>query len=109
MNLFFIAEPAAEGEQVESLYQNGNVRIERIVSGGQVSPDGFWYEQDEDEWVLVVQGEGRIQYESGEEIVLCPGEHLLLPAGKRHRVSYTSKNPCCIWLCVFSGKEGGTQ
>ena len=88
MNLFAHLDPNTEEEKVDIMYRNAHARVERIVSSGQVSPEGFWYEQDEDEWVLVLQGEGRI-----------------LPAGKRHRVSYTSQNPPCIWLCVFSGKE----
>lgn len=105
MNLFAHFDPNTEEEKVDIMYRNAHARVERIVSSGQVSPAGFWYEQDEDEWVLVLQGEGRIQYEKGNEAVLRTGDCILLPAGKRHRVSYTSQNPPCIWLCVFSGKE----
>lgn len=106
MNLFSLPGRAGEEEKTDVLYQSANTRIERIVSGGQVSPKGFWYDQDEDEWVSVLQGEGRIQYENGDETILGKGDWVLLPAGKRHRVSYTSANPPCIWLCVFAGKEG---
>lgn len=106
MNLFSFFHTDTDGEKTDVLYGDSSVRIERIVSSGQVSPDGFWYDQDEDEWVTVLQGEGRIQYPDGEEVRLLQGDYLLLPAGKRHRVSYTSTTPPCIWLCVFSGKEG---
>ena len=107
MNLFAQLDCDGQEEKTDVLFENLHVRIERIVSSGQVSPEGFWYEQDEDEWVTVLQGEGRIQYENGDVTVLRTGDCVLLPAGKRHRVSYTSKQPPCIWLCVFSGKEGG--
>ena len=106
MNLFSQQNPIARKEIIDVLYHNPNVRIERIVSAGQVSPEGFWYEQEEDEWVTVLQGEGCIQYENGAEVVLCTGDCILLPAGMRHRVSKTSVEPCCVWLCVFSRKEG---
>ncbi len=105
MNLFAYLGDAIEEEKNDILYCNDAVRVERIVSNGQISPAGFWYDQGEDEWVAVLQGEGHIQYENGEVTVLRTGDWILLPAGMRHRVSYTSQVPPCIWLCVFSGKE----
>ena len=104
----FAARGSISEEQTDILYQNAYTRVERIVSGGQVSPKGYWYQQDEDEWVAVLQGEGRIQYENGTETILRKGDSLLLKADQRHRVSYTSKDPCCIWLCVFSKTEDET-
>ena len=66
MNLFAQLDCDGQEEKTDVLFENLHVRIERIVSSGQVSPEGFWYEQDEDEWVTVLQGEGRIQYEKGD-------------------------------------------
>ena len=105
MNLFEGCAPAADEEQVDILLENRDVRIERIVSTGQVSPPGFWYDQDEDEWVTVLEGEAVLSTES-EVIPLKKGDSVFLPAGMRHRVSFTSTEPPCIWLCVFSGGKG---
>lgn len=75
------------------------VNIERIVSQGQVTEEGKWYDQDRDEWVAILKGSSKIQYEDGREITLEEGEHVFLPRHVKHRVSYTSSP--CIWLAVF--------
>ena len=80
-----------------------SVRIERIVSEGHVSPDNFWYEQDEWEWVAVLQGNAELEFKT-EKISLVSGDWVLIPAHERHRVSFTSSEPPCVWLAVF-GKE----
>ena len=86
-------------EVCTELLRQGSVRIERIVSNGQASPDGFWYDQDEHEWVLLLEGEAIIELADGERACLTKGDALNLPAHTRHRVAYTS---CpAIWLVVF--------
>ncbi|MGI5892462.1 MAG: cupin domain-containing protein, partial [Bacillota bacterium] len=75
--------------------------IERIISCGQISPPGFWYDQDEDEWVLLVQGSARLSLSDGSNICLRAGQHILIPAHQKHRIEYTSSEPPCIWICVF--------
>lgn len=78
----------------------GALRMERIVSCGQVTPEGAWYDQDEDEWVVVLEGEAVLQYADGRELTLRRGDHVLLPRREKHRVAYTS---CpCIWLALFA-------
>ena len=104
MNLFEGYLPRCGDEQTDILLETADVRIERIVSTGQISPDGFWYDQDEDEWVAVLQGEAKLTTES-ETVTLKTGDRYFLPAGMRHRVDYTSTDPACIWLCVFSGGQ----
>ena len=91
-----------EAEQVETLVRGRTARIERIVSLGQVSPDGFWYDQPEDEWVLLASGVASLRLE-GEEVArrLGPGDWVFLPAGVRHRVDATSTQPPCVWVAVF--------
>ena len=102
MNLFEL--PPACGEEVtDVLWENGTLRVERIVSRGDVSPDGFWYDQDEDEWVSVLQGSAALEFPEGRE-ELNPGDTVFLPAHRRHRVVFTSTEPPCIWLCVFGKK-----
>lgn len=88
-------------EKAETLYEDSDVRIERILSCGQVSPPGFWYEQHEDEWVLLLKGSAVLEFDGGRTAELCEGDSLLIPAGERHRVAYTSSDPVCVWLCVF--------
>lgn len=75
------------------------VRIERIVSNGHVSPNGFWYDQDENEWVLLLEGEACIALADGEPVHLMRGDTLNLPAHTRHQVTFTSRP--AIWLAVF--------
>lgn len=88
-------------EQVDILTETPNLRVERIVSTGQITPDGTWYDQTRDEWVAMLQGHARLQIE-GEvsERTLAPGDWLLLPAHCRHRVTWTSSAEHTIWLAV---------
>ncbi len=88
-------------EIVEVIYENKNTRIERILSAGQVSAEGFWYDQNENEWVSLVQGEAKVAFDDGGSAVLKAGDHILIKAHKRHRVEYTSIDPPCVWICVF--------
>ena len=81
---------------------NDAVRIERIISHGQASPPGYWYDQDEDEWVLLLEGKAQLTIEDRDEpLVLTPGDSVLLPAHCRHRIDWTAENRLTIWLAVF--------
>jgi quercetin dioxygenase-like cupin family protein len=77
------------------------MRIERIVSQGQVSPDGFWYDQDDHEFVLVVSGSARLELEGQGERSLAAGDWLDIPAHQRHRVTWTDPAVQTLWLAVF--------
>jgi cupin 2 domain-containing protein len=78
-----------------------SLRIERIVSTGQVTPEGEWYDQDDDEWVLVVAGAARLRIEGEErDRELAEGDWVLLPAHCRHRVTWTRAEPPTVWLAV---------
>jgi len=91
--------PAAE--DLRTLVETGAVRIERIVSRGQESPDGFWYDQEWDEWVLLLAGAARLHFEgSVDELNLVPGDYVRIPAHCRHRVSWTDPEQDSIWLAV---------
>ena len=80
----------------------GLVRVERIVSRGHRSPEDFWYDQEEDEWVLMLQGHAELEIEGRPEPVLLePGDSLLLPAHCRHRVARTAEDEDTVWLAVF--------
>lgn len=101
MNLFHLKCELPDEEIFDQLYQDKNIRIERIISSGQCSPPDFWYEQEDDEWVLLLQGEAVIRYRNHEKVLMKTGDYLLIPAGLAHRVEMTSKDPPCIWLAIF--------
>ena len=88
-------------ELFEQILGAGSVRIERIVSRGHTSPGSGWYDQDSNEWVLVLRGAGRIQFEDGAEVTLEPGQYLDIKAHRRHRVSWTDPENATVWLAVF--------
>jgi cupin 2 domain-containing protein len=87
-------------ELIEVLAENPHARIERIVSDGHTSPQYSWYDQDRDEWVLLVSGSAVLAFEDGP-VALKPGDHLLISAHKRHRVESTSATEKTVWLAVF--------
>jgi cupin 2 domain-containing protein len=87
-------------ELVSVLVEGVGVKVERIVSDGQASPEGFWYDQAQNEWVLLVSGSAVLAFEDGT-FELKPGDHLLIPAHQRHRVEATSQTEKTIWLAVF--------
>ena len=89
-------------ELFTTLHRGGGLRIERIVSQGQSSPEGFWYDQDEDEWVIVLEGSAAVQFEGqAEPVELQRGFYLNIPAHARHRVAWTVQNRRTVWLAVF--------
>jgi len=87
-------------EFCQSLVNTPGCRIERIVSHGHASPPDFWYDQEQHEWVLLVQGAARLQLEDNG-IELRPGDFVNIPAHTRHRVQWTSPDEPTIWLAVF--------
>jgi len=99
-NLFADLPAKADEEVFNDLLKRPGVRIERIVSTGQASPPGFWYDQAWDEWVLVLTGRAGLQLEGQAETTLNPGDYISLPAHKRHRVVWTDADEPTVWLAV---------
>ena len=89
-----------ENENIEILYQDEKIRIEKIVSCGYFSPENFWYDQSEKEYIYIALGEGGLEFEK-EKITLKKGDFYYIEPHKKHRVYYTSTNPPCIWICLF--------
>ncbi|HLU79878.1 MAG TPA: cupin domain-containing protein [Burkholderiaceae bacterium] len=100
-NLFADLPTDTRSESFDNLLEVPGLRIERIVSFGQASPPDFWYEQEHDEWVLVLQGAASLQVD-GQDALVClqPGDHYWLPAGLKHRVASTDPSGPTIWLAV---------
>lgn len=93
---------AKTSEVEDVLVSARGLRLVRIVSHGQVSPEGFWYDQDEAEWVMVLSGHARLEIEGEtEERTLRPGDAVFLPAHCRHRVSWTDPDQPTIWVALF--------
>ena len=94
---------ASGSEVFEDICRLPGCRIERIVSAGQTTPIDHPYQQEHDEWVLVLSGRAIVEA-SGCATELCPGDHLLIPAGMRHRVIFTASDQPTIWLAVHVGE-----
>lgn len=86
-------------EQFTTLLNTSNVRIERILSHGHASPDGFWYDQDQHEWVIVLSGSARLQFED-HIIEMNPGDSVNIPAHTKHRIEWTVPDQPTTWLAV---------
>jgi cupin 2 domain-containing protein len=93
-------------ELFTTLLQAPGVRIERIVSHGHQSPDGFWYDEPTGEWVIVLKGAAKIEFEDGM-VELSPGDFIDIPAHRKHRVAWTTPDEPTIWLAVYYGDGGG--
>lgn len=100
-NLFHAIPEKLENECFEDLLKGESIRIERIVSKGHQSPETGWFDQTENEWVLVLEGSGRIEYENGSGVLLEKGDYLNIPKHTKHRVAWTEPNRATIWLAVF--------
>ncbi|MCC7274638.1 MAG: cupin domain-containing protein [Alphaproteobacteria bacterium] len=102
VNLLCPLPTTGEAEHVEALLLAPGVRLERIVSRGDASPPGFWYDQDEAEWVLVLAGRAGLAIAGeAEERLLVAGDAVFLPAHCRHRVSWTDPERPTVWLALF--------
>lgn len=88
-------------EFFEDIISNDKLRIERIVSNGHSSPKSGWYDQDENEWVIVLKGDAILSFENKKEVYLKSGEYINIPAHTKHKVLRTNPNIQTIWLAVF--------
>lgn len=98
INIFDNIKYSEKEEIIDELFCHKKLRVERILSSGQTSEE--WYDQEEEEFVFLEKGEAEILYEDGKRVSLKAGDMILIPAHKKHKVSYTSSE--CVWLCVFS-------
>ena len=102
MNLLSPLPDARAAEQADALLSRPGLRIERVVSFGQASPEGFWYDQEESEWLLLLTGAARLRFaDEGDARLLRPGDWLDIAPHRRHRVEWTDPASPTVWLTVF--------
>jgi cupin 2 domain-containing protein len=101
-NIFKYIPPRSEEEMIEPVSGCEGIRIERIVSQGHSSPPGFWYDQDRNEYVLLLSGSAGLLFEGEDDmLVMQPGDYMDIPAHKKHRVEWTDPRQPTIWLTVY--------
>ncbi|MCA2736677.1 cupin domain-containing protein [Microcystis sp. M158S2] len=99
-SIYELSQEVFQLEKFEQIVSGNNIQIERIISTGQTTPSGQWYDQELDEWVILLQGEAELSYADDTKIILKAGDYLFIPAHTKHSVEYTSIEPACIWLAV---------
>ena len=100
-NLFADIPAQLAQEEITTLMSATDLRIERIVSRGQSSPPGFWYDQPQAEWVIVLTGSALVMFEGDSAPMrMEPGDHVHIPAHRRHRVEWTDPAQATVWLAV---------
>lgn len=94
----YVSDP--EKELFETIFTGDNCKVERIVSSGHITPKENWYDQEKDEWIVLLQGNASLEFSDKKILKMESGDFVFIPARKRHRVTYTSISPPCIWLAI---------
>ncbi len=109
-NLFAPAVRSTAGELFETLLRTRAFTLERIVSFGQATPAGAWFDQDRDEWVALLSGSAGLLFENEVKArTLKPGDYLLIPAHVRHRVEWTERGVETVWLALHYSSPASSQ
>ena len=87
-------------EKFFEIFKNETIKIEKIVSNGQTSPENFWYEQEKSEFILLLEGFAILEFEN-REVELKKGDCINIKAKQKHRVKFTSLDEPTIWFAVF--------
>ena len=104
-NFFADIPDQLKEELIETILQTSNFRIERIVSRGHCSPDGFWYDQSDNEWVILLKGGATLRFENQSQLIkMKPGDYLHIEKHVRHRVEWTDPEQETIWLAIHSNE-----
>ena len=109
-NLFADIPKNLSDELFETLIQTSGFRIERIVSHGHCSPEGFWYDQDDDEWLILLKGSAVLRFENpSEHITMNTGNYINIENHRRHRVEWTDLEQETIWLAIHYPAENSND
>ena len=104
-NIFSLIPENIEGETFQELVKSPDCRIERIISSKENQFDRSWYDQDEDEFVILLQGSAKLEFVSQKYVELCSGDFLHIKAHERHRLLEVSKEVDSVWLAFFFNKD----
>lgn len=100
-NLFAALPKNLPDELIENLVEQPGIRLERIVSTGHVTPEGEWYDQESDEWVVLLTGSAKLRFEAPDETLsLSSGDYVMIDAHRRHRVEWTDPDEPTVWLAL---------
>jgi len=100
-NIFDNFSKENEKEFIEEILSTKNFRLGRIISEGHTSPLNFWYDQDKNEFVLLLKGKAKLSFENGKKIELNPGDYMIINAHQKHRVDWTDPDQKTFWLTIF--------
>lgn len=100
-NIFKNIPDNLSDELFETIAESDNIKIEKIISDGHTSPPDFWYDQDRNEFVILLKGSAVLEFEDGSFVEMTEGDYQIIPAHKKHRVSYTDTSGKTIWLAIF--------
>ncbi len=99
-NIFSGIKNQSPEEIFETIIKTNQFKIERIISSGQSTDKEKWYDQDVDEWVILLKGSACLLFENNKEVIMNPGDYINIPAHQKHRVEWTDSNEETIWLVV---------
>ena len=99
-NIFDSLPNNIKEEVFEKIMENDKFRIERIISDAHASPPGFWYDQEKNEFVMILKGSAKLSFRDGNNFTLKPGDYLIIPAHTEHRVDWTDESEITIWLAL---------
>ena len=99
-NIFDNLPKEIEEEFFEEILSTKDFKLERIISEGHTSPPNFWYDQDKNEFVLLLKGKTKLNFEDGSKLELKPGDYLIIPAHQKHRVDWTDPDQKTFWLTI---------
>jgi cupin 2 domain-containing protein len=109
-NLFAELPQSRSEEVFQEIIQGERFRLERIISSGQATPAGQWYDQEQHEWVVLLSGAAGLRFEREADLrVLHPGDFVNIPAHTRHRVEWTDEKQPTIWLALHYSKSEAAQ
>ena len=99
-NIFNNIPTQLSQELFQDIISKDGIKIQRIVSQGAITQDDKWFNQENDEWVIVLQGKATLSFEDDSDIKLSIGDYILIPAHKKHKVSWTSSDEQTVWLAI---------
>ena len=100
MNIYAAIPESSDKEIFEELLKTNNVIVERIISSGHRSPESDWYDQESNEWVLVLKGSATLAFEDQNSIDLNEGDYINIPSHTKHKVIWTEPDRETIWLVI---------